>query len=144
MMARISIKALLNEGYVEDVSSLRRFERKYAPFSLIGVLSVFGGIYCFSRADPPLYLGLGMMVFGLALVATVCIHGAIGVPVSLQSGQVMEKYRGESEPGAVVYVYIDSPSKTFCSRRVGRFYAGGILVKGIRCLKSGIFNRPKQ
>jgi len=126
-MKRISVQELQAEGYAEDRKSLRRFEARYAPFSIIGVILFFCGLYLASSRPSAGYL---MVIGGFLLILAACLHGAWSAPRSLASGRVMERYRrSDCEPGGVEYVYVDRSSMTYCSRAVFGLERTGIFRK---------------
>jgi hypothetical protein len=125
-MNQISVKSLLEEGFTEDTRPLRRFERKYGPISVLGVLSVFGGFYTDSHRHD--HIGIGITLIGFGLVAASCIHAAKSTPESVDPGRMMERYRRiDCAPEMIEYVYVDRVSRTFCTRWAGNFEWTGIF-----------------
>ena len=125
MIKQISVNSLQEEGYTEDRKSLRRFECRYGIFSVSGVVLFFYGFYMMANQQEA--LGLKLTLFGSIIIACACIHCAKSTPRSLNSGELMERYRrSDCDSGIVEYVYVDPSSKTFCSR-----FAMGYLRTGI-------------
>jgi hypothetical protein len=114
----IYLEALQRDGYQEDKHSIRRFERRYAPFSIPGVLGFFFGLYlAFTGHERE-----GLIIAGVSFLVTMAatIHARVSIPTSAISGQPMEKYRRLGGPDSETeFIYVDHSSRTFCRRIVG-------------------------
>ena len=125
-MKELSVRSLQEEGYTEDRKSLRRFEFSYFPFSILGVVSFFYGFYLMATQHKA--SGLTLALFGVMIIVSVCIHCAMSAPRSIESGNMMERFRrSDSDSGVVEFVYVDPSSKTFCSRVAMGYIRTGIF-----------------
>ena len=125
-MKTISTEDLTSKGYVEDKSQLRRFERAYAPYSILGVTAFFSGFYFVSHDSRT--LGLSLIIGGLFTVGAACLHCARAIPNTVGGSMKMERYRRLTQDSdSIEYVYVDEASKTFFTRWAGDFYRTGVL-----------------
>jgi hypothetical protein len=127
-MKTISTEDLTAMGYTEDKSQLRRFERTYAPYSILGVAAFFGGFYFVAHESRN--LGITLILGGFLTVVVASLHCARAIPNALGSGTKMERYRRLAlDPYSFEYVYVDDASKTYFTRWAGDFYRTGLFKK---------------
>lgn len=114
-MKTIDLESLIQDGYQEDTRSIRSFERRYAPFSILGVIGFAGGFYLIYNNGPT--IGIAVAAVSFLFLGAVCTHAYFAIPVSTTSGLPMEKYRRiGSMPNETEFIYVDHSSRTFCRR----------------------------
>ncbi len=132
-MQKLALSELKKNGFTEDLASKRAFERRYLPFSILGVLLCFGP-YPFTRfawspftdASTHFYALFFCFLVGFGICIGAASHASSCIPISRQSGAAMQCFLCSDAPeDTTEYLYVDLSNHTYFSRVVALPGSGG-------------------